>query len=88
MAIKYQIILIGDKSPLIEDIHDVLFRHITELGLIKESVIFIEKSTFLEEYKANAPTFCLYFGNNTGSFKDLDILDRLLKMLLLSACGR
>jgi hypothetical protein len=78
MVTKYQVILIGDNNPLIESILEVLFRHVDELGLNKESICIIEETNFTE-YKRNSPTFCLYFGNTVGDFKNLDILDVLLK---------
>jgi len=68
----------GDKNILIKDILDTLFRHIVELGLNKESILVIDESNFHTEYKRNAPTFCLYFGNTVGDFKNLDLLDPLL----------
>ncbi len=78
MITKYQLILMGDKNILIKDILDTLFRHIVELGLNKESILVIDESNFHTEYKRNAPTFCLYFGNTVGDFKNLDLLDLLL----------
>jgi len=78
MITKYQLILMGDKNILIKDILDTLFRHIVELGLNKESILVIDESNFHTEYKRNAPTFCLYFGNTVGDFKNLDLLDPLL----------
>ncbi len=70
MITKYQLILMGDKNILIKDILDTLFRHIVELGLNKESILVIDESNFHTEYKRNAPTFCLYFGNTVGDFKN------------------
>lgn len=83
MMIKYQVILIGDKNPLIDNILDVLFFHIAELGLNKESTLVIDESNFHVAYKKNSPTFCLYFGNTVGDFKNLDILDALIKDAML-----
>lgn len=78
METKYQIILIGDRNPLINDILTALFDHISELGLNKESIILIEESNFHTKYKKNAPDFCLYFSDTVGDFKNLDILETLL----------
>jgi hypothetical protein len=83
MIIKYQVILIGDKNPLIDNILEVLFHHIVELGLNKESITVIDESNFYVEYKKNSPTFCLYFGNTVGDFKNLGILDALIKDAML-----
>ncbi len=79
MKTQYQVILIGDQNLLQKEILETLFRHTTELGLQKESIVVIEPDNFLKEYKANAPAFCLYSGSDTGDFKNLDILDTLLK---------
>ena len=79
MVTKYQVILIGDKNSLIGNILEALFRHVAELGLNKESILVLQDSNFYTEYKKNAPAFCLYFGNTIGEFKDLCILDSLLK---------
>lgn len=78
MITKYQLILIGDKNILIKNILDTLFHHISELGLNKESILVIDESNFHAKHKSNAPTFCLYFGNTVGDFKNLDLLDVLL----------
>lgn len=83
MVIKYQVILIGDKNPLTSNILEILFRHVTELGLDKESICIIKEDNFFTEYKKNAPVFCLYFGNSNGDFKNVDILDSLLKDAVL-----
>lgn len=83
MVTKYQVILIGDKNLLIANIREALFRHITELGLNEESITVIDESNFYVEYKKNSPTFCLYFGNTVGDFKNLDILDVLIKDAML-----
>lgn len=80
---KYQVILIGDKNSLIDNILEVLFHHISELGLNKKSILVIDESNFHVEYKKNSPTFCLYFGNTVGDFKNLDILDALIKDAML-----
>lgn len=78
MATKYQIILLGFKNPLIKSILKVFYRHINELGLKDESIIVIKEGNFYEEYKANAPSFCLYFGNEN----DVNTNDDLLKSLI------
>ena len=79
MISKYQIIKIGALNPFYEEILKTLYHHIEELGLLKESIIEIDERNFNSEYKANAPTFCLYFGTDSGSFNNLEILDILIK---------
>lgn len=78
MSTKYQIIIIGAKSPLIKDIVNILYHHIKELGLTKKLIFVIKESNFYKDYKNNAPAYCLYFGDNSGDFKNLDILITLI----------
>ena len=74
MSTKYQIILLGFKNPFIKEILKVFYRHTNELGLKDESVIVIQEANFYEEYKANAPGFCLYFGNENGINTNIESL--------------
>lgn len=79
MTTKYQIINIGAVNPLYKDVLDTLYHHIAELGLAKESILEIDENNFKTEYKGNSPTFCLYFGSDSGSFKNIDLLEILIK---------
>ncbi|PKP31430.1 MAG: toll/interleukin-1 receptor domain-containing protein [Bacteroidetes bacterium HGW-Bacteroidetes-16] len=79
MTTKYQIIKIGDDNPFFKETIDTLHRHIAELGLQQKSLIEIDETNFKTDYKANAPTFCLYFGSSSKVFKNLDILRKLIK---------
>lgn len=74
----YQIIKIGEDNSFYSDILDTFYTHLAELGLQKECVIEIDENNFATEYRANAPTFCLYFGSTSGNFKNQDILNQLL----------
>ncbi|MFN7703500.1 MAG: toll/interleukin-1 receptor domain-containing protein [Chryseotalea sp.] len=78
MTTKYQIIKIGSENSFYKEVLDTLYHHIEELGLAKESILEIDENNFRTEYKGNAPTFCLYFGNNTGDFKNIDLLNILI----------
>lgn len=79
MTTKYQIIKLGSDNPFYKEVLDTLYHHIIELGIAKESIIEIDETNFSQEYKGNAPTFCLYFGSNSGDFKNIDLLDILIK---------
>ncbi len=79
MITKYQIIKIGSENPFYKDILDTFYHHIEELGLAKESIIEINENNFKTESKGNAPTFCLYFGSDSGIFKNIDLLEILIK---------
>ncbi len=79
MTTKYQIIKIGADNPFYKEVLDTLYYHIEELGLAKESILEIDETNFIAEYKGSAPTFCLYFGSDSGSFKNVDLLEVLIK---------
>jgi len=79
MLTKYQIIIIGTENRFAKEILKVFFRHTAELGLKDESIIIIQESNFHKEYKANAPGFCLYFGDVNKNFKNIDLLNSLIK---------
>lgn len=79
MITKYQIIKIGSYNPFYKEVLNTFYHHIEELGLAKESIIEIDENNFNTEYKGNAPTFCLYFGSDSGLFKNIDLLEILIK---------
>jgi hypothetical protein len=79
MKTKYQLIKIGADNIFYKEILDTLYHHINELGLAKESILEIDERNFHVDYKGNAPTFCLYFSNDSGSFKNIDLLEILIK---------
>lgn len=79
MITKYQIIKIGSANALYGEVIRTLYRHIAELGLAKEAVIEIDEANFNTEYKGNAPAFCLYFGSDAGSYKNIDLLEILIR---------
>jgi hypothetical protein len=79
MITTYQIINIGSPNPFYKEVLDTFYHHIEELGLAKESILEIDEYNFKTEYKWNAPTFCLYFGSDSGDFKNIDLLDILIK---------
>lgn len=78
MITKYQIAVIGNKHPFTSEILAVIHQHLNELGIGAKYLVLIDEKNFASEYKANAPLFCLYFGDAGGNFKNLDILDKLL----------
>jgi hypothetical protein len=78
METKYQLILIGNHCPYINKILDSLNLHFSELGVSNDFIVTINEYNFSYEYKANAPTFCVYFGGITNSLNNSRILDVLL----------
>lgn len=75
---RYQVVLIGNKHHLTSSIIDSLYFHLSELGVNKSYIATIDDNNFTTEYKPNAPTFCLYFGDTEGRFKDTIFLDTLI----------
>lgn len=78
MTTKYQIIKLGDDNYFHSEIIDTIYFHIEELGLAKDSIIEIDQDNFHAKYKGNNPTFCIYYGNISGSFKNIDLLQVLI----------
>ena len=79
MNTKYQIIIIGSSNIYIKKILRALKKRTTELGIDKKALLVIKSNNFHKRYKSNAPAFCLYFGDENGNYKDLSILNILIK---------
>lgn len=78
MDYKYQIILLGSISEITENIINVLFNKISDLGLKKDFYKIIYANEVESEYKGNQPAFVVYFGDSNGTFQDLEELEVLL----------
>ncbi len=78
MTTKYQIIILGSENTFSKRILETFFTHTKELGLDDNSFSILDSSSFKDEYKSNAPSFCMYFGDINGIFKDLDKVNVLL----------
>jgi len=78
MKTRYQIIKIGEDNPSYNEVLNTFYYHIEELGLTRDSVLEIDENNFRKDYKANSPSFCLYFGSDSVSFKNLDLLETLI----------
>lgn len=79
MVTRYQVITIGSVNALKNDVLTSLLKHVTELGIKHESISLIDEINFTKEYKQNAPAYCMYFGDENGNFKNIDLLQILLK---------
>lgn len=79
MRYKYQLIILGSDTPLVDDILKLFSKKLEELKLPDGSVKIINSSNFDIEYLGNQPAFAFYFGDVNGDFKDLDITQGLLK---------
>lgn len=79
MKYRYQLIRLGSDTTAWSNIEFLLQRRIQELNLPEESVKVIDRNDFNAEYSGNQPTFVYYFGDINSDFKDLEIVDILLK---------
>ncbi len=78
MEYKYQIILLGSLSGIVEEITNLFYEKVRELNLQENFYQVISKSQVGKEYKGNQPTFVLYFGNQSGKFEDVTVVETLL----------
>lgn len=79
MKTNYQLIILGSKIDLIKKIIDVFHLRISEMGINYNSISIINNTNFDKLYKGNAPSFCLYFGDNNGEYQDTAFLKIILK---------
>jgi hypothetical protein len=79
MKYKYQLIILGSDTPIIQTLLSLFTKRIQELNLPSDSVKIIYRNNFEKEYLGNQPSFVLYFGDVDGNFKDTDIATQLLK---------
>lgn len=79
MKYKYQLILLGTLRDITEDISKLFFEKIKELKLLEEAFLIIKEGNFEVDYKGNQPAFAIYFGDESGKFQNLDIIQRLIK---------
>jgi hypothetical protein len=78
MKTTYQLITLGSDKDLIKDVLDGFYQRIAEMGISKSSITILDNKNFKKLYKANAPSFCLYFGYENSNFQDLDLIKILL----------
>lgn len=80
MKYRYQLILLGSiEDPIVEEIKSQIILEITNLKLPAGILNIIDRSNWKEDYVGNQPTFSIYFGDKKGNFKDLPIVDKLIK---------
>ncbi|MCE1169285.1 MAG: toll/interleukin-1 receptor domain-containing protein [Sphingobacteriia bacterium] len=78
MEYKYQIIILGSLTAVIDEITTLLYEKLGELNLQKNFYQIIRNYQVEIDYKGNQPTFVLYFGSQNGKFEDIAIVERLL----------
>lgn len=79
MKYKYQLILLGSEVPVKQVILNQIKIELNNLGLAEDIIKIIESNDLGHEYKGNQPAFAIYFGDTFGNFKDLDIIEKLIK---------
>lgn len=79
MKYKYQLIILGSDTPIIQNLLVLIAKRIKELNLPSDSLKIIDRNNFENEYLGNQPSFVFYFGDVKGDFKDTDIASKLLK---------
>jgi len=79
MKYKYQLIILGSDTEIIQNLLNLIAQRIKELNLPSDSLKIIDRSNFEDEYLGNQPSFVFYFGDVNGKFKDIDIASKLLK---------
>jgi len=77
MTTKYQFIFLGNENPFRPAIEEAFNNHIKELGVSTKAIDIIDARNFETNYIANAPTFCVYFGDENGNFKNAIEFSRL-----------
>ncbi len=78
MEYKYQIIILGSITAIVDEITNLLYEKLGELNLQKNFYQIIRNYEIDKLYKGNQPTFVLYFGSQKGKFEDIAIVERLL----------
>lgn len=80
MKYRYQLILLGSiEDSIVEETKTQIILEITNLKLPEGILNIIDRSNWEEDYVGNQPTFSIYFGDKNGHFKDLPIVDKLIK---------
>lgn len=80
MKYKYQLILLGSiEDPIVKGIKDQIISEIANLKLPEGILNIIDRDNLEEKYVGNQPTFSIYFGDKKGDFKDLPIVEKLIK---------
>lgn len=80
MKYRYQLILLGSiEDPIVKDIKEQISIEIVNLKLPQEILNIIDRDNLEGSYVGNQPTFSIYFGDKQGNFKDLSIVEKLIK---------
>jgi hypothetical protein len=78
MKTKYQFIFIGKPNPFKHEIEQTFLKRIEDLGIDNDAIVIIDDRNFHTVYIANAPAYCLYYGDEDGVYPHHDILETLI----------
>jgi hypothetical protein len=78
MNFNYQIVIIGKAHRHEAAMLKSFYHRISELGIARKFIKVIRKRNFKAAYKANLPTYCLYFGGNKKDVTDLAFINALV----------
>ncbi len=78
MDFTYQLIFLGALNGWQNEIESVFLTRVKELGVAPEHTTILSSANFDAEYRANAPSFCIYFGAVMAVHPDLDKIARLV----------
>ena len=78
MRYKYQLIILGNHHVYSQQIQNLFFENVASLKLSKDAFRIINQENFDINYKQNQPAFCIFFGDNNGSYGDIKFLDKLI----------
>jgi len=79
MKYKYQLIILGNEVSIVEELINLMYEKLDDLGLSREMIKIIKGDNFDAEYLGNQPAFTYYFGDTNGNFKHLDIAQKILQ---------
>jgi hypothetical protein len=74
---KYQLVFLGAKVSIIDNLISLFYSKIEELKLQKEFYEIYSKDNF-SNYKGNQPAFVIYFGDQNGNYEDLKEVEKML----------
>lgn len=90
MKYKYQLIVLGSPTGLLENIKAILNNELESLKLPEGALKLILAEDIEKEYEGNQPAFALYFGNESANTKHEDIVEKLIKdgTMILPICNQ
>jgi hypothetical protein len=70
MQFKYQLVFLGSTNKYTSNIISTFKSRVKELGVLQNLISYLNAKNFDTKYQSNLPTVGIYFGNESGTFKD------------------